>query len=117
MPATVEIQPISNRADWKGAIYLIDEDTGDPIDATGLTDLKIELEDPSTRTSELVGSYVDGTVVAIDLSKGTFTFTFRASETNKLTQQWYWFAGTFIRDEDTAQLFRVSQNTYYGVVG
>ena len=113
--AYVDLNPISNKADWSGVISLTED--GLPLDATGLTDLKIELENPQTRTPELTASYAGGTVIAQDLATGTFTFNFPEAQTAKLDQQWYFFAGLFLRDGGTFQLFRVKQNTYDGIVG
>lgn len=113
--AYVDLSPLSNEADWSGAIYLTEK--GKPVNATGLTDLRISLEDPRTRTPELTASYAGGTIIAQDLATGTFTFNFPASQTAKLNQQWYYFAGKFLRDGGTSQLWRTKQNTYDGIVG
>ena len=113
--AYVDLSPISNKADWSGVIYLTED--GLPLNATGLTDLKIELENPQTRAPELQASYSAGTIIAQDLATGTFTFNFPATQTAKLNQQWYYFAGLFLRNGGTFQLWRTKQNTYDGIVG
>ena len=116
MVGIVEKEFFSNKEDFDGAIYVVDGETGEPIDATGLTDLKIQLEDPTTGTPELQGSYVGGEVVAQDLALGTFTFFFPATSTAKLMQQRYIFAGTFFKDGRTKTIFRARITTYDGIV-
>lgn len=116
MVGIVEKKFFSNKEDFDGAIYLVDPDTGGPFDATGLTDLKIELQDPRTGTPELQGSWTGGEVEAQDLALGTFTFLFLATSTAKLMQQRYLFAGTFFRDGRTKTIFRDKVTTYDGIV-
>lgn len=48
--------PISNRADWTGAIFVVDADTGEAVDVTDVDKVQIELEDPDTKCAVLSGS-------------------------------------------------------------
>lgn len=109
--------PISNKADWSGAIRVLNADTGEPLDTTGISDIKIELEDPRTGNPVLTGSITTGEVVPQDELTGMYTFYFPASRTNVLNQQAFNFAGLVFKDGFTPQLFAVRINGYDGIVG
>lgn len=107
---------ISNRADWLGAIEIVDADTGAQINAESVTDLQIELADPESGSPRLTGSLIGGEVVAQDAAAGIYSFRFPASQTRALKAQTYVFAGRVTAGEDTRQLFLETIKAYDGVV-
>ncbi|MEM8813417.1 MAG: hypothetical protein AAGF59_12425 [Pseudomonadota bacterium] len=108
------ISPLSNRADWSGAIYV--KENGEAVDTSSAIDLIVELEDPETGQVVLTASIGSGVVVQ-DPSVGTYTFTFHAAQTAGLKAKSYWFAAIIKTASQSLQLFKLRVPAYDGIVG
>lgn len=66
---------VSNRATWSENCEIIDNDTGELLELTGLDEVTVEVRDPDTRSVVLSASLTDGDVVLIADTSAVVTIT------------------------------------------
>lgn len=67
--------PIDNREDWVVDYSIIEDDTGEPLDLTGIAEIEIVVRDQDSKRIELSGSLSGGEVILTDGTEHTVTVT------------------------------------------
>lgn len=107
---------ISTKAIWEGSISVVEN--GSPVDTSGITALKVVLQDMRSGREVMTGS-LGSEVTAFDAPNGKYNFKFSVGQTSCLTPKTtYWF-GAIVTDSegDVRQLFRTRVTAYDGIVG
>src|SRR5262245_24065408 len=99
---TGTLNPVSNQATWIEDFQLLDIETGDLIDISTATEIKIVVRDPVSKSSVLTLKLSSGEVVVVSI--GVFEWRAEASQMRTLTARTYELGCIIDQDGDTVQL-------------
>jgi hypothetical protein len=75
---TGTLAPVTNADDWIESFKLTDADTGDAIDISAATEIKVIIRDRRTLAEEISATLTGGTITRPET--GVFEWTFTASQ-------------------------------------
>lgn len=96
------LNPASNKATWSVLYQLVDAETDEPIDLSGVSEITIQVRDQRSCSPLLTGKLSSGEVVLVDT--GVFRWTFSASQMSTLCANTYDVGCTIEQDGETVQI-------------
>ena len=104
MPWQVTLPAVSNRETWTDTFELIDSETGEDFDLSGVSAVVLEVRDPDTRRTVLSGELDDGVTIEDD-SEGSFiSIRFETSEMRTLCAKSYEFGLVISKGDDDLEI-------------
>ncbi len=76
MAMIVSFSPVTNRETFEQSFTLTDYETGEAIDLSGVTAIRVEVRDPHSRATLLSASLGNGVVIGDDDDDTVFTVRF-----------------------------------------
>lgn len=104
----------STRSDWIECVKLVDDETDDAIDLTGVDEITIELRNPDDGCVALSGTKTGGQISLVE--DGVFQWSFAGSQMSGLTPKTYQVGITIEQGGVTVQLFAGNLPVIDGIV-